>query len=134
MLLGLSEREKVLHRPCSFFKRLKIRHKKLEKPPISNKNKGGNMKQAPYLRFYQEYKDQGYNDSQAKSMAWAEYFEERMAILDQKYAHRDSFFGPEIRIDCSCKDCGEGAQLLPSTAMQFIRRHKHHKTKTIKIR
>lgn len=78
----------------------------------------------------QEYQDQGYNLSQSKSLAWADYFADKMTELDYKTRHRSIFFGPEIRIDCYCHDCKEGGHFLPETAHSFIRSHKNHKTRT----
>lgn len=73
----------------------------------------------------------GYNSAQAKSLAWADVFEEKMYLMSLK---TNSFFGPEIRIDCHCWDCNDGGQFLPDTTKSFIIRHKNHNTKTIKLR
>lgn len=73
----------------------------------------------------------GFNKSQATSLAWAIYFEDWMSLMA---ARSRSFFGPEIRIDCFCHDCKDGGQLLPDTTQMWIKSHKDHKTKTIKLR
>jgi hypothetical protein len=78
-----------------------------------------------------DYLAQGFNKSQATSLAWAERFSDWMDAMSGKGT---GFFGPEIRIDTYCFDCKDGGQLLPDTCRMFIQRHKGHKTKTIKIR
>jgi hypothetical protein len=93
------------------------------------------MRQKPQIvtEFISEFLGQGWNKSQATSLAWAEYFEEWMGIQASKM-RGDAFFGPEVRIDCYCSDCKDGGQLLPSTTIMWLGMHKNHKTKTIKIR
>lgn len=74
-----------------------------------------------------ELKEQGWNDTQAKSLAWSEFFEEKM---NEYNAKSKSFFGGTIRIDCYCYDCKIGGHLLPETTRIFIHSHKNHNTKT----
>lgn len=83
--------------------------------------------------YISEFLSEGWNKSQATSMAWAEYFSEWMDIQAGKM-RGERFFGPEVRIDCYCQDCKTGGKLLPDTAKMFLVSHKGHKTKTIKIR
>ena len=73
----------------------------------------------------------GWNKVQATSLAWIEEFEE---FMDSRSGQGNGFFGPSVTIDCYCKDCEQGCQVIPSTARMFIQNHKDHDTKTIKIR
>lgn len=78
-----------------------------------------------------EFISRGWNKKQATSLAWAEYFEEYLAYLEMKSR---GMYSPEIRIDCYCKTCKDGGQLLPATTIMWLGMHKDHDTKTIKIR
>lgn len=78
-----------------------------------------------------DYQRKGFNKTQATSLAWAEFFETKMADIEYRYqGNVDS----TIRIDTYCNDCSEGGQFLPSTVISFINHHKDHSTKTIKLR
>lgn len=68
----------------------------------------------------------GFNEKQATSIAWAEYFEEFMGANWTRNL--------TVRIDTYCKDCKVGGQFLPTTVREFIKMHKGHNTKTIKLR
>jgi len=78
-----------------------------------------------------EYIQAGFNALQAKQMAFAEYFEDRQAQYEYRTQGEGTY---QIRIDCYCHDCKEGGQFVPGTVMDFIKRHKNHKTKTFKCR
>jgi len=80
---------------------------------------------------YSEYAKLGFNVSQAKSLAWAEYFEQRMVDVDVRYQGNVDYV---VRIDTHCADCNVGGQFLPDTVRMFIGAHKGHKTKTRKLR
>lgn len=81
--------------------------------------------------FIAEFITQGWNKTQATSLAWAEYFEEYLVYLEAKSRGN---YSPEIRIDCYCKTCKDGGQLLPGTTIMWLGMHKDHETKTIKIK
>lgn len=91
------------------------------------------MKSTPamVLDLITEFKSQGWNTKQAKSLAWAEYFEDYLVMLEAKYQGR---INPSIRIDCYCKTCKDGGQLLPGTTIMWLGMHKDHDTRTIKVR
>jgi hypothetical protein len=91
------------------------------------------MKKIPQmvLDYVAEFESRGWNKSQAKSLAWAEYFEEFLAQAEMKSR---GMYSPSIRIDCYCFDCKDGGQLLPGTTIMWLGMHKDHKTRTIKLR
>ncbi len=65
----------------------------------------------------------GYNKSQAKSLAWADFFERQ----EMKYG-----LGYCKRYDVFCKDCNVGHVFGASGSMAyFIRQHKDHKTRSV---
>lgn len=86
------------------------------------------QKPKPDLKPFQ---DQGFNKSQATSLAWAEIFEQRQVDIEYKYQGR---VDGTIRIDTWCADCKQGGQFIPDTVRTFIHAHKGHKTKTVKLR
>lgn len=90
-------------------------------------------KETPKLvvEFIAEFLTQGWNKKQAKSLAWAEFFEIKLAEYEAKSG---GMYSPEIRIDCFCADCKDGGQLLPGTTIMWLGMHKGHNTRTIKIR
>jgi len=77
-----------------------------------------------------EYQAQGFNTTQATSLAWAEHFNDWMHSVH----HLNNGEGYAVRIDTYCRDCKCGGQFLPSTCREFIVQHKGHQTKTIKLR
>jgi hypothetical protein len=83
------------------------------------------------IDYIAEFQTQGWNKKQAKQLAWAEFFEEKLAQWEMKSR---GLYSPEIRIDCYCADCKDGGQLLPGTTIMWLGMHKGHNTKTIKIR
>lgn len=78
-----------------------------------------------------EYIKNGWSLSQAKSLSWAEEFENRAAQLEAKYQGN---FSPNWTFDCYCYDCKKGHQFGAADSIRlFIWEHKGHKTKTMKI-
>lgn len=75
--------------------------------------------------------DQGFNKSQATSLAWAEIFEAKQTETEYRYQGR---VDGTIRIDTWCVDCKQGGQFLPDTVRTFIGIHKNHKTKTARFK
>lgn len=71
----------------------------------------------------EEYESIGYNTKQAKSLAWAEFFENQ----ECKYG-----LGSTKRYDCYCFDCKEGHVFGAADSIRlFINNHKDHNTKTM---
>jgi hypothetical protein len=65
--------------------------------------------------------EEGYNRQQAKSLAWAEYFEFKS----------NRWLDDSRRFDCYCKDCDEGKCFAAAGSVRyFIQRHRGHKTST----
>lgn len=81
-----------------------------------------------------DFMSQGWNKAQSTSLAWMAFFEQRDAQQDAWLGVRGYGMGNGTRIDCYCHDCKDGGQLLPGTADMWIRGHKDHKTKTVRIR
>lgn len=77
------------------------------------------------------YQKEGFNKSQATSIAWTEILERAQVEVEYR---SQGLSTKVIRIDTYCADCKEGGQFLPDTTRAFIFRHKDHKTKTIKLR
>jgi len=73
----------------------------------------------------------GFSKCQAIQLFWAVFFEEQASVMEYKNQVR---FLSQIKFDCFCFDCNEGGQFIPSTAREFIIRHKNHNTKTIKLK
>lgn len=71
--------------------------------------------------------DQGFDSNQARSLAWAEVFEERQAFVEQKY---QGVVDGTVRVDTWCWTCNNGGRFLPDTVRLFISSHKGHKTVT----
>ena len=95
-------------------------------------NKRGNMTKEQRAKkieiLINEFISEGWNKNQAKSLAWAEYFDDYIATYEQNH----NGYSCNLRIDCYCDDCKEGANLLPSTVRDFLAVHLNHKTRTIK--
>lgn len=78
-----------------------------------------------------EFLKQGFNKSQATSLAWAQVFEAKQIEVEYRYGGR---VDGTIRIDTYCYDCKEGGQFIPDAVRYFINAHKDHKTRTIRIK
>jgi hypothetical protein len=73
----------------------------------------------------------GYNKNQATSLAWADFFAEKQAIIEYKYQGN---FDAGFKFDCYCYDCKKGNVFgAAETIKLFIDEHYNHKTKTRKI-
>lgn len=89
------------------------------------------MKNSRLKAEVEDQMSQGFNKSQATSIAWSIIFEERAAELEAKYQGN---FSPNWKFDCYCFDCKKGNQFGAADSMRlFIYDHKDHKTKTMKI-
>lgn len=77
------------------------------------------------------FMSQGFNKTQAMSLAWAEYFEDKAAEIEYRYqGNVDS----TIRVSCFCHTCNVGGEYLPDTVRSFIISHKDHATKTMRFK
>lgn len=78
-----------------------------------------------------EFMDQGYNKNQATSLAWAEFFEEKMAIIEARYQGN---FDAGYEFHCNCFDCKTSNVFRAADTIRlFINEHKGHNTKTLKV-
>lgn len=80
-------------------------------------------------KLVEEYKtefiEQGWNKSQATSLAWAAYYENHSMAY---------FHGWSMEFHASCMDCGEHKVFrCADTVRLFIMGHKNHKTVTRKV-
>lgn len=78
-----------------------------------------------------DYFAQGFNKSQATSLAWAAIFEQRQVEVEYKYQGR---VDGTIRVATWCETCKCGGDFMPDSVRLFIHAHKGHKTRTVKIR
>ncbi len=70
--------------------------------------------------------------AQGKSLAWADYFENREAQIESKYQGN---FDPGYVYDCYCVDCNKGNEFRAASSIRlFILDHRNHKTKTFRRR
>jgi hypothetical protein len=74
----------------------------------------------------EEIMKEGWDRNQAKSLAWAEFFEQ---TVEMKYG-----LASTKRYDCYCHDCKEGHCFGAADSIRtFILLHKDHKTRTFAI-
>lgn len=72
--------------------------------------------------------DDGYNRTQARSLAWAEYYE------SYSVSYLRAGLGGGMQFHAKCHDCNESAVFhCADTIRLFIRNHKDHKTWTRKV-
>lgn len=78
------------------------------------------------------FMSQGFNKSQAKSLAWSAYWEDKQAEIEGRYQGN---FDANYTFDCYCHDCKTGNQFKAADTIRlFIYEHKDHKTTTRKLR
>ena len=79
----------------------------------------------------QDFMEQGFNKSQATSLAWSEFFEDQ----DAAYEARTGYWATGRTYDCYCFDCKKGNAFKSADSIRlFIIEHKDHKTKTMVVK
>lgn len=69
---------------------------------------------------------------QARTIAWAEYWENKLAAIEARYQGN---FDPGYIFDCYCFTCKTGNAFgSPDSMRLFVLDHKGHKTKCFKRR